>query len=429
MSASPNPPSPLSPTPEVYTPRLCRACAGTLDPVLALGAIQLSGYLSPEEVARPTAPLTLCSCRVCQLVQLQHTTTRDLLFEQYWYRSGVNEVMRAELHDVVESAVAMVGLAAKDVVLDIGANDGTLLSQYAAYDWGLLRVAFEPAQNLQAQLARHCERLVPTYFPGRADQIRTLAGRVKIITSIAMVYAVDHLAPFFTAIQQLLHEDGVWIVQFQDLAGMIRTTAFDNICHEHLCYFSLQSFEALAATYGLRVVDVVPRAINGGSYRLSLRHVLHAANPSVRAMRAREAGCQDWAALERFAWQVEETKRQIRATLRARVRAGQTIDLYGASTKANTLLQVCGLDRQWLRQAWERSPEKVGLRTAGTDIPIVDEETGRADPPDALLVGIYQYRDLVLGREAAYLEHGGTVIFPLPAVDIVTVDRRIHAHG
>src|SRR5262245_26056125 len=109
---------------------LCRACRNTLDPILDLGEIELTGFLGPDEEARPTAPLRLCACSACRLVQLDHTVPRDLLFTRYWYRSGVNEVMRAELESVVDEALSWVSLTPRDVVLDLGANDGTLLHRY-----------------------------------------------------------------------------------------------------------------------------------------------------------------------------------------------------------------------------------------------------------------------------------------------------------
>src|SRR5262245_61367617 len=301
------------------TPRACRACTGPLDPFLDLGTPQLTGYLAPDDPPRPEVPLVLCACSDCKLVQLRHTTPRELLFSQYWYRSGVNEVMRAELMDVVREAVVRVGgLGRNDVVLDIGANDGTLLASYPNVAPRISRVAFEPAFNLQAGLQDHADLIFRSYFPDGCAQLLDeyqLGGRVKIITAIAMVYAIDDLTPFLTAIATLLHEDGVCIVQFQDLDQMLRRCAFDNICHEHLTYLSLRSVEALLKPYGLVVTHVDRRPINGGSLRLTIRHEGWAPHQSVLRQRIEEEGCHDWGTLEHFAWRVEESKRQIRAAI------------------------------------------------------------------------------------------------------------------
>lgn len=197
---------------------------------------------------------------------------------------------------------------------------------------------------------------------------------------------------------------------------MQKANAFDNICTEHLFYSSLATIERLLRAHGLEVVDAELRAINGGSYRLWVRHEdLGVVSPNVDALRMIEEGCEDWSTFDRFAWRCEETRKQIQAAL------GQIngeIDLYGASTKFSTLAQWCRIDDQIVRQAWERSPAKFGLSTA-YGIPIVNELEGRLDPPEALLVGIWQFRHAVLERETNYLRQGGTILFPLPQVDIV----------
>jgi len=393
--------------------RPCRVCGGRLDSVLNLGNLALPAFPLPGERFAAVAPLDFCQCPACALVQLRHTVDPELLFRQYWYQSGINETMRAELADVARSAMAWVGgLSAGDCVIDIGANDGTLLNQLAIPD--VTRVAFEPARNLNTALHQHADLVVADYFPQGLQQLTRLPS-AKVICSIACFYDLDDPGTFVQAITQCLAPDGVWVVQFQDLDQMIRATAFDNICHEHLVYYSLASVERLIEPYGLHVTHAERRAINGGSYRLFIQVDTVRADETVGALRFAEAGCEHWHALERFAWRVGEARRQIQSALTA---VEGTIDLYGASTKGNTLLQYCGLDGGVIRQAWERSEAKWGRLTA-TGIPIVSEAEGRRDPPDLLLVGVWQFREAILRREVAYLQQGGAMLFPLPAVDLV----------
>ena len=402
----------------------CRACGHTqLSSVLDLGAMHLSGFPSGMEQPKRRAPLDFCQCPSCKLVQLRHTVAPDEMFKHYWYKSGVNESMLVELKDVIASGARYVGgLAAGDIVMDIGANDGTLLSQY---DEHVTRVAYEPATNLQASLQPHCEVLRPDYFPGAQPEsvalCSSLQGKVKVITSIACFYAVEDPMEFIGAVNRLLSPDGVWIVQFQDLYQMLQTTAFDDICHEHLFYPSLASTERMLAPFDLVLFDAQQRDINGGSLRLCIGRRHRQVEQSVPTLREREAGCEGQEMLNGFARCVLDARTRIRETVLSAVSVGKTVDLYGASTKGNTLLQFCDLGPGLIRRAWERSEGKWGRRTV-TGIPIVSEQEGRENPPDILFVVIWQFREVILQREADYLSRGGQFLFPLPTVELVRAE-------
>lgn len=411
----------------IVTERCCRHCGSRLDSILTLGDLYPSCFPYADECWPPRVPLDLCACTSCRLVQLRHTVDPDSLYkDHYWYHSGINEVMRAELADIVTQGIARVGrFRYADRVLDVGANDGTLLAEYRKHHptLNVPRIAYEPASNLQPILSRRAEVRYQDYFPPSAQHLKGFSGRVKILTSIAMFYDLDDPHAFVEAVKTVLHPEGVWIVQFQDLHQMMQANAFDNICHEHLVYYSLESFERLIAQHGLCVVDAEARAINGGSYRLYVKHetattTVGASSGRVDALRKAEAGCQDWHTLERFAWRVGQVRAQLQAIIEQYVKSGQIIDIYGASTKGNTLCQYVGLDESCIRQAIERSPEKVGRRTV-TGIPIVSEQTARDNPADAWLCNIWQFREAVLTREQQYLAHGGSIIFPLPSVEVV----------
>lgn len=405
----------------MITRTTCRDCGGLgFETVLHLGDLKISTFPDPGATGLPSAPLHLVQCTrpTCGLVQLAHTVDPDLLFRQYWYLSGINETMRAELADVVSQALTYRLPRVGEAVMDVGANDGTLLRYFSGAD----RIAIDPADTVQADLHRHAEIVRQAFFPDPAIT-RQFAGQIAILTSIACFYTADDPHAFVEAVRQLLAPDGVWILQFQDLAQMLAATAFDNVCHEHLTYLSLRAVEHLIARHELEVVHAERRAINGGSLRLIVRHKgVGLVSTTVGDCRKLEDGCHDWETLAKFSWRVDQAAKQVRACVAAARKGGHLVDLYGASTKGNTLLQVAGLGPTNIRQAWERSPAKWGRETV-TGIPIVSEEDGRADPPEMLLCGIWQFREAVLQREAAYLGDGGVITFPLPAVDIVTEVR------
>lgn len=417
---------------EVLYHETCRVCETQLDPILSLGPLHISSFLAPlEEPSHPKVPLELTRCPHCTLVQLRHTTPPEWLYgpSQYWYRSGINETMRAELADVVEAACRVVSLAPYDQVLDIGANDGTLL---ACYPPKIIRTAFEPSQNLLKELRQHAELVIPLPFPPPFFK-RDWEGRFQVVTSVAVFYDLEDPKKFCEAIKFLLAKEGVWIIQLQDLAGMLTSVAFDNINAEHLEYYSLVSLVYLLAPFGLQVVRVEPRAINGGSLRVFVAHVgstlaheidpgyfgeqLHIEEKLGLLLQSDPDLTQE--TFTRFAGKIQTVKTQLRSLLVRAKAQGLVVDLYAASTKSSTLLQYCDITATLIRQAVERSPEKVGRRTIGTNIPIVSEEMMRTNPPDLAVVGAYQFKDAFIEREADFLAKGGKFLFPLPYTELV----------
>lgn len=401
----------------------CRICDGDLTPVLSLGEQYLVDFPHAADTRTyPAVPLELVRCTVpaCGLVQLAHTTPREWLYGQYWYRSGVNEAMRAELADVVRAALTYVDLPKHALVADIGANDGTLLQVYRDYPLPLTRVAWEPARNLYQACRPHCEVLFPEFFSTRAtDWISTKA---HVVTMVACFYDIDDPHRLVADVAQLLHRDGVWVIQQAYLPTMLEQLAFDNIVHEHLEYYHLQPLEGLLAAHGLEVFDVEHRTINGGSFRTYVGWKdSRPVSSSVYAMRLRESGMRlgDPVAWDRWSGAVSTLINRIIGTVAAAADRGETVDVIGASTKGHTLLQACGLDHRVIRQAWERSPEKVGRFYGATGIPIVDEAEGRKGKPDWALALAWQFRDGLVAREAEYLKAGGRMLIPMPGCEVV----------
>src|SRR5258708_4051960 len=246
---------------QATTPRYgCRICDAPLIPVLDLGAQYLSDFpLVPGDPAHPPLPLEMvrCSGPTCGLVQLAHTTPKEWLYGEYWYRSGVNEAMRAELLDVVVGGVrelARSGLGPGNLLVgDIGANDGTLLSHYPKVlgrPKGLTRIAWEPAHNLYAACRPHAELVFPEFFRVREPW----PEKVHLLSMVAGFYDVDQPHQLVGDVAKLLHQDGVWAIQQAYLPKLLEAGDFTNICHEHLEYYHLQSMRELLAAHGLEVV-------------------------------------------------------------------------------------------------------------------------------------------------------------------------------
>src|SRR5690242_20078685 len=341
----------------------CRVCDGSLEDVLSLGDIYVSDFLDPNQPDGPVSPLDLVLCTQCQLLQLRHTVSAETMYKTYWYRSGTNQTMRNALAEIAHTAEQLVHLNEGDAVLDIGCNDGTLLSSYSTPR--LCKIGFDPAGNLADYSRRVATEVVVDFFSAeRFLQHSNLQEvRPKLITSIAMFYDLEQPQEFVSDVKRVLHPDGLWIIQMSYLPTMLRQNDFGNICHEHLAYYSLHSLEYLLALRDFEVVDVELNDVNGGSYRVYVRN--RGANPKgfgtgsrrqeasarVEALRKSEAemGLSTMRPYIEFATRVRRLKEEVSGFVRDEARSNKLVYVYGASTKGNTMLQYFGLDGSIIR--------------------------------------------------------------------------------
>jgi hypothetical protein len=341
--------------------------------------------------------------------------------------------MRGALLDIAKKAEEIIHLSERDVVLDIGCNDGTLLGSYGTP--GIFRIGFDPAQNLAPLSMANADHVVVGYFD--AEAFRTdpaLRGRhPKVVTSIAMFYDLEDPGSFVEDVGSVMHPDGVWIVQMSYLPLMLKQNEIGNICHEHLAYYSLQSLEYVLNLHGMEVVDVELNPVNGGSFRSYIR--LRGASPAafadstyrrlaggrVQALREHEAmlNLAESQPYSEFAFRVARIKRDIFDFVKEQVGRGKRVYVYGASTKGNTVLQHFGLDHTLLAAAADRNPEKWGRVTVGTHIPIVPEDEARRARPEYFLVLPWHFLDEFVEREKDYLHSGGRFIVPAPYFTLV----------
>lgn len=413
----------------------CRVCGSPhLVPVIDLGDQYLQGsFVKEGHIAPPSRriPTQLVRCDVtqsetaCGLLQMAHSLPSEILYANYWYRSGTNQTMRDHLKSIVDSALDLMSGGARRV-MDIGCNDGTLLGFYPD--------SFERYGVDPSDIAREIGppvTVIGSTFPSRVVEEAVGSHRFDVITSIAMYYDLEDPVDFTMGVKKMLSNDGVWIVEMSYLPLMLAQNSFDTICHEHLEYYSLAVLENIAARAGLRVFRAELNDINGGSIRLYLTHdgVSRYDTPEyagqLRRLRIREFELEldTDKPYREFQDRIGRLRSELGDFLAGARSRGERIHIYGASTKGNVLLQWYGIDRSVVDCAADRNKDKQGARTLGTGIPIVSEEQSRAEKPDYYLVLPWHFKTEFLKRERATIEAGTKMIFPLPEITVVTAEN------
>lgn len=392
--------------------------------VLNLGHQALTGVFPKRTNDKiTTGPLELVWCPDSGLLQLAHSyDAKEMYGENYGYRSGLNQSMVAHLTDKVAYLERLLPLRDGDVILDIGANDATTLKAYQSKN--LRRIGIDPTGAKFKQYYTNDIALVPDFFS--ADAYSTVEKRpARIVTSIAMFYDLDHPVGFAKQIEQILAEDGVWHFEQSYMPSMLRLNSYDTICHEHLEYYSLGVVKRILDAAGLRLVDVVMNAVNGGSFAVT------AAKRSNKSIKPNETvinwlleqedrmGLSTPKPFRDFEERVFRHREDLVRLIRSLNADGKRILGYGASTKGNVLLQFCGFTSKDIAAIAEVNPDKFGAFTPGSHIPIVSEADARAMKPDYFIVLPWHFKEGIVRREREFLASGGKMIFPFPEIEIV----------
>ena len=408
----------------------CRVCGSKkLIPILSLGNQFVTNFVEDSKGDFPKGPLDLVLCNLkdggCGLLQMKHTMERDVMYRKYWYKSGISTTMVKALADVTSAVKKTVPLSSGGIVVDIGANDGTLLRQYKIP--GLITVGFEPS-NLWKLGTEGNTRIINDYF-NYASFIKEFGDKkAKAITSIAMFYDLEDPNGFVEDIKKCLDPNGVWIIQMNYLGLMIENNTFDNISHEHLEYYSLLSLSNLLEKHEMEAFDVELNDVNGGSFRIYVKHkranVKTSPGSQKRLKKQKDyelkMGFDDSKVYSKFAKRIEKSKNELLTFLRQEVKKGKRIFIYGASTRGLVVLQYFGIDKELISGAADMNSDKWGKYIVGTGIPIMSVEEYRQKKPDYLLVLPYHFLNEIKEQEKDYLKKGGKMIVAIPDFQVIS---------
>lgn len=410
----------------------CRACGNkNLKEIISLGNQFVSDFVLSKEENKIKVPLSLVLCdeseEGCGLFQLEHNAPpQEMWNSKYWYKSAINPTIRADLKDIVENVENRVQLKEEDLVIDIGCNDGTMMTFYK--NDKIRKIGFDPSSNVAKEAEEKGVEVINDFFNKESFIKRFGEKKAKVITAISMFYDLENPNTFLEDINFCLEEDGLFIIQQNYLVKMLENNGLDNICHEHREFYSLMSLGNLLKRHNLEVFDVLLNGINGGSIRTYIRkfrknkEINTDAKKRLDEIRTHEKslGLNTSKPYLDFAKRVDGVKNKITTFIKSEIEKGKIVCASGASTKGNTTLQYFGLGPDLIKAIEEKNPEKFGKMTVGTFIPIDSPEKVEALKPDYLLVLIWYFIEDVKRNQEEFLKRGGKLIVPLPIPKIIS---------
>jgi hypothetical protein len=400
--------------------------------LFSLGDLYVSDFIKNDELPRGERTEMKLLLTDDGNVRLEKSAPLDTMYGKYWYRSGVNNSMKQELKNIVDSILKAKQLKENDIWLDIACNDGTLFTFIPPE---IIKIGIDPVDDsFKNESEKHANIIVQDYFSAKAfKSIKYGHLKAKVVTSIAMFYDLENPEPFIKDIYEVLDDNGLWVLQLSYTPLMLNQLAFDNICHEHIYYYSLFNLKNLFEKNGFQIVDCQLNDTNGGSFRVYAMKQgadvrTFATQPyrdvckfRVNSLLAYEEtlhldSVSTW---KNFYERINTLKEQTVSFIKQVKTDGKKVWGYGASTKGNTLLQYFGLDSTLIDGIAERSVYKFGLKTVGTNIPIYSEDEMRKAKPDYLLVLPWHFINEFCDREREYLNNGGKFIVPCPKFEVI----------
>ena len=403
----------------------CQICGNeALELILDLGHhAPCDSLLWPDDLneAESTFPLKFLRCPECSLVQIDYAVPPEkLFFPDYPYRSGITPTLVKNLRNTGFKIIEGFGLSKGDLAIDIGSNDGTLLSSFR--DAGMRVLGIEPTNIADIAEANGIPTTKQFFSERLAREIVAEHGRAKAITAANMFAHVAPLGDLIRGVEHLLDDGGVFVTESHYLMDILETVQYDSIYHEHLKFYSLKSLIRLFSYYDFTVSDIERIENYGGSIRVyAIKGKGHPVSKAVTDLLQEEDafGLYGSERFDAFKESVLKSKRDLLHLMANAAARGEKVVGVGCPGRASTLINFCGIDPQMMPYIAEQSTSlKLGLALPGKHIPIVDEEILFREQPEYVVMLSWHYWQPIVGK---LREKGlrSKIVLPLPELNVL----------
>ncbi|MCH7575743.1 MAG: class I SAM-dependent methyltransferase [Candidatus Marinimicrobia bacterium] len=394
-----------------------------------LERILFLGYLPPVNQMReigaqpheqPSYPAQLLFCPRCYLVQLGLIVDPKVLFPpDYPYTSGTTKILRQNFGELYQECKTIVELGPDDLIVDIGSNDGTLLSNFQNNHRVL---GITPEETGKIALERGIQTIIDFFSRSVVEKAISAYGKAKIVTAANVFAHIENINEIVECVIELLEEDGVFITESHYLLPLMETVQYDTIYHEHLRYYSLHSLDYLLNRHGLEIIHAKRIPTHGGSIRVyASRKGKYPVSAAVESLLEKEKNTIiDKEQLIKFRQKIITSKLELHALLRDIKKEGQRIYGIGAPSRASTLINYTGIDDGIIDCVLEiKGSHKIGKYMPGTIIPVVEESKLFEDQPEYALILSWHIADELIPK-LEQKGYKGNYILPLPNPKIIS---------
>lgn len=410
-------------------PKRCAFCdSNALSEVINFGDVAIAGaFLRKEQIPKEKKyPLVVVFCNDCYAVQVRDHIDPRVLFRMDFYFSSAIQTLRDHFREYAAEVVErFLPEPKKAVTLEFGSNDGVLLKPVADHDVGTV-IGIEPAKNIIETIRDDRLTLINDFFSvPLAEKIIEKHGKIDLVMANNVFAHITDINDTTAAVGKVLKDEGVFIFEVHYLGKIIEELQYDFIYHEHIYYYSLLALENHLARHDMVVFDIKPILIHGGSirYYAAKKNSHYAKNISTKVMnlhnQEKKSGYDKVKTYQQFGTRVAQKKDELMTLLSKLKKNNHRIVGYGASGRANTIIQYCGITNEHIDYMIDDAPAKLGLYTPGSHLAIKNSEALVSDRPDYILVFAWAFYNEIAKKCQSYMSAGGKIVVPLPDVKII----------
>lgn len=406
--------------------RKCIICGSKkLTCYLSLGkSAPANSYLTKLQLKQKEfkAPLEVYFCRKCHLAQLLHIVDRSYIYRQYDYFSSTSPMLVKHFEEYTNEVFRRFPAQSKQLVVDIGSNDGVLLKPFKKL--GARVLGIDPAKNI-AKIANNqgIETIADFFSSKKVPSLIKKYGKAGIVTSNNTLAHTDVLHDIFKGVKELLDDKGIFVFEVQYLLDLLTHNEFDNTYHEHICFHAITPLSYLLKMHSMEIIDIIHTDTHGGGIMVFATHspsFLSASKTVGKFLENEEKlGLHKFSTYKKFAKKPPLVRKKLTKMLLDLKKNGKKIAGYGASAKCTTLLQYCNIGPDIIDYITDSAPSKQGKYTPGTHIPIVAPQTLKVKKVDYILITAWNYAQNIMEKENWFTKEGGKFIIPIPQPKIV----------
>lgn len=408
-----------------YKRESCRLCKGkNLDLVIHLSPTPpANAFVSKEEIGNPqdVFPLDVYFCNDCMHLQLLDVVDPEILFSNYVYVSGTSPTFVKHFENYANEIINFIGDASSSLVVEIGSNDGTLLSFFKKKGFTVLGI--DPAKDIANNATKAGIETLNDFFSEKLSKsIQKRYGKAKIIAANNVFAHIDDVDNIIAGIKNLLAKDGVFVFEVSYLVDVIENTLFDTIYHEHLDYHTVKPLQTYFSSNGLELIDVRKVNTHGGSLRGIVqikggpRKKSHSVTEFIDYERSR--GFHAPALFTEFSIRIKEHCKELNKLLGQLKSDGKRIAGFGAPAKVTTLMYQLGIGNEIMDFIVDDSQYKQYLYSPGKHIPVLPASELYEKMPDYAVILAWNFADAIIKNHEQYLTRGGKFIVPLPKIRV-----------